>query len=341
MKNKILAKIKKNETGVLYKIYSVLKDTKIFKDLSQVYLYDLRRYLKYSRTKVENTELKVISHIILDYHVLEKGLTMPDTRLGFGRERVIALSRLCNSFIDNFGPDNYQLQHAIAVLNEYIAFHEERNYQVDQQLLLEIQNLTVRLGSSIKSRQRNTDSEDYFKFIKSSFDEFSNSRSSVRNFSSEELALDTILKSLDLAKNAPSACNRQSWKTNLYSNKERVQLILEAQGGNRGFGHLANKLIVISGELGAFSNSIERYQVYIDGGMYAMNLLYALHFNKIGACILNCSFTPKKEKVIRDLCNIPESRVLIAMIALGNVPAQFRVASSPRNSITQTNEIVL
>ena len=56
-----------------------------------VYLNSFRRYVQYSSVTNENSSSKLISRIIADYHVIEKGLTMNDARFGFGKERLIQL----------------------------------------------------------------------------------------------------------------------------------------------------------------------------------------------------------------------------------------------------------
>lgn len=33
----------------------------------------------------------ILAHIVMACHVLEKGLTMPDMRLGFGKDNIISL----------------------------------------------------------------------------------------------------------------------------------------------------------------------------------------------------------------------------------------------------------
>ena len=103
----------------------------------------------------------------------------------------------------------------------------------------------------------------------------------------------------------------------VFVNKKQIVKILEIQGGNRGFGHLTNKLIIIAAELGGFSGLSERNQAFVDGGIYAMNTLYALHYNQVAACIMNCSTSPEKDKQLRSLCKIKESEVFIAMVACG------------------------
>lgn len=305
-----------------------------------MYKLDRQRYLRYSRSLNSDNSNKMIGAIVLQYHVVEKGLTMPETRLGFGKERIIALCRDCIRYIHQYGHSEEQLKHAIGVVLEYEQYHKNENYKLDSEVLASIGQLKQLSDNNVKTAQILKTRKEYFASINNTFVEFSNSRSSIRNFTKEELPLKNIMNALELARNTPSACNRQSWRTYVFTDKSKAAVILEAQGGNRGFGHLSNKLIVITGELGVFGYTNERNQVFVDGGMYAMNLLYTLHANEVAACILNCSFDYKKEQEIKKLCNIKDSEVLIAMIALGVVPNEFKIAVSPRYSLDKTNTII-
>lgn len=221
------------------------------------------------------------------------------------------------------------------------AYHENINYNLDDDVRASIEQLKRIFSDGIETTYQNqTTKSENFKFINHPFNEFSNSRLSVRNYSESELTIMKIQNALELARNTPSACNRQSWRTYVYANKIMIEELLEAQEGNRGFGHLANKLIIIAGEFGLFYNTFERHQVYIDGGIYAMNLLYALHFNEIAACILNCSFDYEKEQKIKSIAGIKDSEVLIAMISCGVAPDVFKFTNSPRYSLNKTNKII-
>lgn len=305
--------------------------------LNKAYKYDLRRYFKYSRIYNEKTPIKFIGEIITLYHVLEKGLTMPSPRLGFGREKVIKLCNLCSEYIEKFSLNSFQLTHAIQVINEYEKFHIIQNFVLDDSVLFNIHKIKEVSQIYISSNQINTTINDYFKNSLASFDLFSESRKSIRNFNASKTIEKHILYSaVELAQNTPSACNRQSWATYIISDKMKLKQILEIQGGNRGFGDLGDKLIIIVGEIGVFSNVSERNQVFIDGGMYAMNILYALHFKHIAACTLNCSHSPEKDIILREMCQIKESEVFIAMILCGIPPDTFSVAISPRNPFETT-----
>lgn len=305
------------------------------------YLSDMHRYLKFSKTLNFDDPKKLAGEIIIQYHVIEKGLTMPDVRPGFGKDRIIRLCHDCILFIQKYGLTDQQVQHAIGVILEYEEFHNSQYIILDIEVSKAISELKNNVGSRIqKTSQIQISRTEYFKETEHCFPSFSSSRASVRHFSDENISLDKIINALEFARNTPSACNRQSWRTYVYTQKDYIIKILNTQGGNRGFGHLANKVIVISGELGVFGYTNERYQVYIDGGMYAMNLLYALHYCQIAACILNCSFDNTKEHEIRKLCKIKDSEVLIAMIACGIAPDNFKLAISPRYSYKVTNSII-
>jgi hypothetical protein len=334
MKQKIKAVLPKS-------VISVLKGIKVVKELMPVYIGDLKKYYLYSDIKGSDTAIKLISKIIREYHVVEKGLTMPDTRLGFGKLVLISLCNNCMLFIKQYGKDDEQLRHAVGVIYEYIEFHESHKFALDKTVIDAVEKLKNRFESKIDILpQRNVTDDEYWQNSNTNFEAFSNSRSSVRNFSQQEVPIESIIKSIELARNTPSACNRQSWRTYVFTNKEKFSKILEVQGGNRGFGNLANKVIVITGEIGVFLGNNERNQVYVDGGLYAMNLLYTLHYHKIATCILNCSVTVDQDKKLRAICNIKPSEVFIAMIICGNLPELFKIAVSKRYKIDKTNTIV-
>jgi nitroreductase len=308
--------------------------------ISNSYRYDKKRFKKHSDSFLMKTQPELIGNIIKHYHVFEKGLTMPETRLGFGQPKLLVLIAECEKHITLFGKNELQLVHAVSVIKEYYSFHDQKKFKLEEKTIQTIESLLSSFLKTAPSDQPVVTKDTYFKDANSSFHAFSRSRHSVRNFSREEIPINKIDDSLQLAKKTPSACNRQSWRTYTFTDKNRIKEILEIQGGNRGFGHLTNKLIVVTAELGVFGHSFERNQAFVDGGMYAMNLMYALHFNGIATCPLNCSTTPKKDKKLQILCNVPSSEVFIVMIACGLPPDEFKLASSPRYDINHTNKFI-
>lgn len=300
------------------------------------YFVDYLRYLKFSGVLgLKSDKKKLIAKIIAEYHVVEKGLTMPDVRLGFGNENLISLINNCFNYINIYENTDSQIKHAVSVILEYKKFHNINKYSLDTNLIQKIESLKSKFDNITSSNQIIISNKEYFKNKNESFNVFSNTRKSIRNYSDEIIPITVIEKAVDLARNAPSSCNRQGARVHVFSSADIIKKILALQGGNRGFGHLTNKLIVVTEELGISHGVYERHQVYVDGGMYAMNLLYSLHHNNVAACSLNCNFSIKKDKQMRSLCDIKDSEVFIMMISCGYAPDQFKVSLSERYPVKE------
>lgn len=322
---------------ILKYIVSKRNSFAVKRQLKRALLYDANRIIQFSETNGQNTHQQLISLIIREYHVIEKGLTMPSIKFGFGRDVIIDLIRNILIFDQKYGNCDVQLHHAVSVVLEYDYFHQINNFKLSTDLSDLIKHLKVRFTHLKPSSQKNVTLEDYFSSSQKEFLSFSSSRASVRNYSNVQVDVQLIYNALELARNTPSSCNRQPWRTYIFENRDTINLILKTQGGNRGFGHLTNKLIIIAVEMGVYTAVSERHSAYVDGGMYAMNILYALHHYKVAACILNCSNTIDKDLELRLLCKIKESEVFIAMLSCGIPPSSFRIAQSFRYPIEFTN----
>lgn len=296
-----------------------------------IYLYDLKRFYLYSSYALGyNDSEKLTAKIIERYHSIEKGLTMPEFRKGFGQLQLKKLIKDLIRYSMNYNNNNNQILHGVGVVYEYKEFHENLNYNLPDEINNLFNSLKEHYQEVSINHQVKTTSEEYFSNSNSNFEDFSLSRASIRNYSDKPIDIDVLKQAVKIAQSAPSACNRQSTRVYIYTDLEQISEILNIQGGNRGFGHLTDKLIVITSTLGVWGFISERYQSYVDGGIFAMNLLHGLHYKKIGACILNCSISPKKDKLLREKCKIDNSENFIAMISCGNLPKTFKRAYSLR-----------
>lgn len=169
------------------------------------------------------------------------------------------------------------------------------------------------------------------------FHEFCQTRYSVRDFSGERVTLEAIRKAIDTARKTPSVCNRQSWRVHAFSEPSMIEAILKGQTGYRGLVvRDVAWVLVVTCDLSAMMTVGERNQGYIDGGMYAMSLLYALHAEGLGACCLNLSLDAREAQVFRRIAHIEQNEILITRIAVGSLKEEFTVACSPRKSVDET-----
>lgn len=254
-----------------------------------MFAYDRRRFLKFSPHSRE-TKAGALAALIMSYHIIEKGLTMPDFRLGFGREKLLALIGNLHDFADKYGTDEPQFRAAVAVVAEYGKTHADAGFALDEERSRAIAALLERVPVA-PSRQIEMTRERYWANLDAPFEAFSASRHSVRNFSGS-VSVEQIRAAVALANGAPSACNRQYVRVHCVTDRALVRKCLALQNGNRGFGHLADKLLVLTADLRAVWGA-ERNDLFTNAGIYLMNLCYALHKNRVAHCLLNWSTPPQ------------------------------------------------
>ena len=298
----------------------------------QHFEHDILRYNTYSGLWGNKRKENLLGRISLRAHVLEKGLTMPDMRLGFGKDNLLDLIRLCLAYKCQYGSDNEILCQAVGVIREYRNIHIAQQYKLDQEVQEQIDCLVNHMPEINATQQDVYTAKEYYEYCQASFELFSQSRHSLRNFSTiVDVSVADIVEAIELAQNAPSSCNRQSSRVHIVAEKVLIEKVLALQNGNRGFGHLVSKLLVLTVDLSCYNGIKERNLCYIDSGIYTMNLLYALHYQQIGACTLNWCDSPEDDEQIRSLLNIPASETITLLIACGKAPeVSFKVASSPR-----------
>lgn len=122
--------------------------------------------------------------------------------------------------------------------------------------------------------------DDIQKREKASFSVFFQSRFSVRDFGTASVSMDKLEDAFRLCERTPSACNRQSWRLHVYTEKENIDKLCRLQGGSKGFYDCFQGVIMLCANISCYQFQ-EPNQYFVDGGIYAMNLLYALHSNDI------------------------------------------------------------
>lgn len=297
------------------------------------YLSDYLRYVRYSgMIGYKRRHRQLIGRIIAEYHTVEKGLVMPSPRLGFGKANILSLIRHIEMYQRRFGRTDPQVATAAAVVLEYARMHRDRNHSLASDIDAAITRLRRVFPELEPCQQVEYDNTTYFERIHSEFPAFSTSRRSVRNYSGADVPMRHVRDAIQLARHAPSSCNRQGVKAYVFSEKERMLKIMSLQGGSRGWGDRASKLIVVTSDVAVSHGVYERNRAFVDGGMYAMNLLYALHHKGIATCSLNCNFEVRRDRRLRKLCGIPLSEEFIVMVTCGYPSKRFLVARSTRSA---------
>lgn len=308
-------------------------------DLKKNFKVDYQLYKKYSivfsKKDIKNKE----ADLILNYHSLEKGFLFKEMKKGFAENRINKLHKMLHDeeVISNVNRD--QIRTAYQVMCEYYELHQKANFDIEKLYSKEqymfYKHVLKDSYSTNFSGKIDWTKDKYYEKVNSNFDDFANSRKSIREFTGEMISHEVLDKVIELANTAPSVCNRQASNVYLLENKKQIDEVLRIQGGFTGYSENVNQLLIVTNDRKYYYTIGERNQLYIDGGLYLMNLLYALHFYQIGNCPANWGMPISKEKELNNVFQIPESEKVICMVPIGKVKDEFRTTLSCRRPIDE------
>lgn len=271
-------------------------------------------------------------------HQIEKGLSHSNFRYGFGRKPLSRISVLLLK-IQELDPDyhaNFYYLNAISALNEYIRRHKAAKYDISFLKDIFSESQISEFISSCVSHAGSEECSSLTKRNNSSlpFEELCNNRHSVREFSEQPVSLADLTHVFELAMRAPSVCNRQPSRIYCIQDMILIKKALEIQGGVNGY-PCPPALLLVTADITALMNPNEINEGYIDGGIFAMNLLYALESQGFAACPLNTMFAIPTDKTTRELLDIPDDEVFIAYIEVGHYPNNLQFPVSNRLAVSQ------
>lgn len=314
------------------------KQINLYRAFINEIVYFLKLTVKYNASNHTDQDIQKMQYTLLrENHTLEKGMSMRNPRKGFGQEKAINLIDRLNKYIDIYGKENLHfIDYPLITIKGYIEYTKSQGVEIPHieekfyHLLKRAGTINVETQTAIMPVSRNSIQYQASK----DFESLLYSRHSIRYFSDELVSKELIKKALTLAQRTPSACNRQGWLTHVFTGEKSIELI-KWQGGSRGFEEEIRCSILVTANLKAFL-SYEVHQAYVDGGLYAMNLINSLHALGLGTIPLSCGFDYKKLKTLAQF-DIPENEIPILIIGTGHMMPEFNVALSERKDISLTN----
>jgi len=302
------------------------------------YMYDFWRYYRFSSSVFRgNSEEKLRALITAQYHSIEKGLSLRDPRPGFGSDAIKELTEHITLYLKRYGPAKH-LSVPLNVLRCYIDYNHTHGIENTElkQCLTEFEQVYRKIlgllppGGGLRKLTR----EEVMHATQGVGADFFMKRYSIRQFSDEDVPMELIEEAVRRAQKTPAVCNRQSGRVWVVSGSDNVKRILDIQKGTRGFGQSVNKVLVITSDLCNFQ-SYERYQSWVDGGLFAMSLVYALHSLGLGTCCLNWSVEYARDILLKRFLKMSQSETIIMLLAVGMLPQELMVAESCRKPLSE------
>lgn len=296
--------------------------------------------VKYNASINTDRDIAKMQYTLLrENHTIEKGLSMRNPRKGFGQKKVLNLLIRLDKYVTlYYNKDKEFVDYLLSTIHYYITYTKQTGVDISD-IELKFNTLLNRLDNhtykNIVSGIKPETKEHILSECNKNFESLLYSRHSLRYFENTLLTKEVLEKALSLAQQTPSACNRQGWKTHIFQGENSHKLI-EWQGGCHGFEDQVNTSILVTTDLRAFL-FYEVHQAYVDGGLYAMNLINALHSLGIGTIPLSVAFGYDKLDNLSQF-DIPRNEIPIVIIGAGYILDNFNVAVSSRKSINRTNK---
>ncbi|WP_176085887.1 nitroreductase family protein [Martelella sp. HB161492] len=294
-------------------------------------LRDARRFWRSSFTGAARSRENLRARIAIGLHFLEYGSALEGARPGHGQEKANQLAADIDTFIGHFGPDA-TTEIALRTLEGYLAFNAGSDIDLDA-----IRQVVARHRDSrdtgLRGGVETVTADDIQKHGMIDFMSFAEARHSIRTYKKADVPKSSIAQAVRIAQQSPSSCNRQTCRARIWTDPADIARITALQNGNRGFGDQLGGIAIITSDLAHWEHAHERYQGWIDGGMFAMSFAYGLHAEGLGAVMLNWSVTHDQDDKLRHLINLPESELVITMVGFGVLPEKLKVPVSQRKPL--------
>ena len=279
----------------------------------RVHVDDAITFARSSGLLQEHQPGVLAGHVLKTAHRVDKGLSLPDSQPGHGLQAAQLLSRQLQGHLRHSGAD-WVWQSGRAALARR-ARHEAGVPASE-------------LGVAMRAREVQ-------EAASGAFPELVRVRRSVRQFAPGPVCIESLKRACELAALSPSACNRSGGRVWIATEVEQRRRVLALQDGHQGFGEQAAAVAVVTVDTSAFHTVAERHQAWVDGGLFAMTLLYALQHEGLGTCCLNWCVQPSTDRRFKRSVGIPLHETVVMLIAIGALPDEFTVAHSPRRPLDE------
>lgn len=155
-------------------------------------------------------------------------------------------------------------------------------------------------------------------------------RRSVRWYQDKPVSIDLIKQAVDVATQAPSACNRQPFSFYTVTNKDKALKVANCAMGTAGFAQNLPMMIAVVGDLSAYPAERDRHVIYVDGGLVTMQLMLALETLGLSSCPINWPDIERRESMLDKELGLQAHQRTVMLLAVGHPDPDGGIAYSQK-----------
>lgn len=256
-------------------------------------------------------QVQMESLLIFFVHQIEKGFSFDTYQYGRGRGALRNAADLSArlSKVDTQWRNNPVYKDMILALGEY----RRRHVLADQDVTFMAELFDDDTNADIVSASKNEYPSIELSLASKAdnavvpFAELTERRHAVRSYSDEPVTRTDLEKAVTMSLRTPSVCNRQPARIRIFTDRKLIGEALKVQGGFGGY-NLPPALVLVTADLRVFMGTNEHNEGYVDGGLFAMSMLYSLEACGLAACPLNTMFSEENDKKTRDMLGVPDNQ---------------------------------
>lgn len=296
--------------------------------------YDFQRYAAHSFIDRGTTREHRRAIIRIFTHYIEGGMSFPDVRLGYGQEKIKGIFAKLESYLDEFGRDE-TVEWALSAIATYLDYHAKRGMAFPEiaETLDRVTRALAYAPSAEAGGTQEVTKSALLDAVNIDFSRFLRARHSVRQYTDQPIDDATIARIVTHAQECSSVCNRQTVRVYAFNEYETVQDLLTYQAGNAGFRPEIRTLFIITADMAQMNLIGERYQGWIDGGIFAQTLALSIHAEGLGGCFLNWSVEMEQDIALRARVGIPDNELVVTFMSAGHLKERFNVPVSARKPV--------
>lgn len=300
-------------------------------ELSRLYDADEQRFRDSYAADIYNaTEDQLAAKLVFSAHSLEKSLSNDNFEPGHGLHAAYLLTEMINVYLKK-GYDKNHLAYisTLSTLKVFYSLHKNTQY-IDKvnTILGDIVPIVEACDSPIGGAAT-ISSDSKMDNGRKNFQELAEGRYAVRSYSDKPVSKKDINEVVDIATKTPTVCNRQSIHVYAMYEKDVIEAVLEVQGGITHY-DTPPVLLLVTADNAGYVGPNERNQGFVDGGLFAMSLLYALEYKGLAGCPLHAMLDEKGDHAIRGMLDIAEGEKFITFMSVGHFKDSNNVCKSFR-----------
>ncbi|MDQ8204659.1 nitroreductase family protein [Pelagicoccus sp. SDUM812003] len=158
-------------------------------------------------------------------------------------------------------------------------------------------------------------------------------RRSVRWYRPKTVPRSLTDQALEVAAQAPSACNRQPYHYRIFDNPAEASRIAAIPNGTKGYSQNVPALAVLIGDQSAYFSERDRHVIYIDASLSAMSFVLALESQGLSSCCINWPDIEPLERTMAKELGLKAHQRVIMLIAFGYPDPTGHVPRSQKQSL--------